>query len=1027
MSRTLSPDVDAAPGGPVPSGPPPTRKRRWALVPLFVGLLGAALALALPLAPVVADRTVVSWPVTGQEPVSTTAFFVPYRPAELQVEVPCSAIREAAARPDRTTVVATTVVPENGATSGLVVDGQAGRVRVLVNGRVVREETPATDGCDLTVDSDDAATTVSGGSAPSTVLPGELVPEVFAFTTDLTPDQAADLTVTARTRTWFESQPSALKLAMIGLHSALVLLSVVLLVRRRGPPSARSAPRPTPGSAARLLCDVTVVAVLTAWVVIAPQTDDDGYATMTIRNALVSGDVGNYYHWFNASEAPFTLVQRITEPIVALTIEPVWLRLPSYLVGLATWFVISRGVLGAVLPSAGRRGILRWVAALCFLAWWLPFDLGVRPEPFVALAAATVLALLLRATAGAARRPLLMVGSAALVAGVSLAITPSTVVVLAPVLVFLPRIWRLVRADAGGSWVTTAGTVALLGCLASTGVVLMFADQTWHGVAKATELHTLIGPNLAWYEEVTRYAALLGGGGQGSATKRVPVLVTLVLLVVVGLLLARRTREPSLLPGAHLVAASTALGFLLLVLTPSKWTHHFGAMVGLAVPFLVVAGALVVQVARERSRDPGVVAIGLVGAGLLALATALAFSGTNAWFLYSNLGLPYRDVPVRPFGVPLDNPVTWLVGGTLAAVVLVRRRGQRGRSGATTAAVLAPAVLGSAALLSAVLLLLGSFTAAPLRQAAGGGYSLTQVNLESVTGGTCGVTDAVEVLVDDPDGPLRAVSDDASSERFASGAGFLPSSPPPPALGEGLATDVWGSLVDGEVTTGTLTSSWYDLPALDDGQDVAVSVAGRSGGANRLELEFGRSDDQGEVAVLGRRLLDDGPVGQPAWRPLAVPAGVAPAGADRVRVVAVDAATDIGGWLAVTAPRVRTTERLQDYLTGRGPVLPDWPLSWQVPCVRDIPVVADGLAETPEVLLAAPSAYSVIAGIAYDPGQAGSFAGVALAARQEVPSRLAATPQEEWGRVVLLDYPAERDAYDTVTDQVQLWGWQGDR
>ncbi|MEX5719551.1 arabinosyltransferase domain-containing protein [Geodermatophilus maliterrae] len=998
------------------------------MVSLLVGLLGIALALALPLAPVVADRTVVSWPAAGQQPVSTTAFFVPYRPAELHVEIPCRAVQAALGSPERTTLVATTVVPEGGSTSGLVVDTEAGQLRVLVNGRLVREETPGATGCDVRVDSDDTATTVSAGSGPPTALPGEPVPEVFAFVTDLAPGQAADTSVTARTRTWFESRPSGLKLAVTGAHALLVLLSVALLVRR-GPRAVRPARERVPGRALRVLCDVAVVSVLSAWVLIAPQTDDDGYATMTVRNALVSGDIGNYYHWFNASEAPFTLVQHIVRPIVAMTTEPVWLRLPSYLAGVATWFVVSRGVLGAVLPRPSRGGVVRWSAALCFLAWWLPFDLGVRPEPFVALATATVLALLLRGTTPGARRPLPAVAAAALVAGVALAITPSSVVVLAPVLVLLPRIWRTLRADdAGGSWVSTAGLAALLGCIASSGLVLMFADQSWHGVAKATELHTLIGPNLAWYEEVTRYAVLLSvAGGQGTATKRLPVVLTLVLLVVVALLLARRTREPRVFPEAHLLAASTALGFVLLAVTPSKWTHHFGSMVGLAAPFVVVAGALLVRVARERSRDRGVVAIGLVGAGLLALATALAFSGPNAWFLYSNYGLPYQDVAVRPLGIPLHNPVTWLVVAAVAAVVLVRLRRRPGQGSAATAAVLSPVLLTATALVAAVVLLLGSFTVAPLRQAAAGGYSLTEVNLASLTGGTCGVAEAVEVLVDDPGGPLGPAIGEGSADGFVSGGGYPPSSPPPAPPGTGPATDLWGSLAGGELATGTLTSPWVPLPELADDQDVAVSVAGRTAGANRLELEFGRSDGGEAVTALERRPLGDGPEGRPAWRPLAVGADAVPATADAVRVLATDAATDAGGWLAVTGPRVRTAEGLQDFLTGRGTVLPDWPLSWHVPCVRDIPVVADGLAQTPDVLLAAPGAYADVAGIAYAPGQGGSFAGVTLAARQEVPSRLAGAPQEEWGSVVVLDYAMARDAYDRTTGEVWLWGWQGDR
>jgi hypothetical protein len=1031
VSTTLSPDA---------LGAPTSAKRlpgRWAraraAVYVVVGLLGVALAVALPLAPVVADRTVVSWPPEGGQSTSTTAFFVPYRPAEVHARVPCSTVQAAVGAADRTTLLATSVVRDGGAASGLVVDVQADRLRVLLNGRLVHTASPAATGCDVRVDSDDAATTVSVGAGVPTVLPGEPVPEVFAFTTDLGAEQASGTTVTARTRTWFESTPSGVKSAMIGAHVVLVLLAVVLLARRDARP-ARSRPahreRRAAGGTVRALCDAAVVTTLSAWVVIGPQTDDDGYASMTIRNGLVSGDIGNYYHWFNASEAPFTLVQHIVQPLTALTAAPVWLRLPSFVAGVVAWFVISRGVLGVALPDSGRGRVVRVLAVLCFLAWWLPFNTGVRPEPFVALAAATVLALLLRGTAPEARRPLLSLAAAALVAGLSLSITPSSVVVLAPVLVFLPRIWRILRAiddDRRPSWTTTLGLAALLACVASTGLVVMFADQSWHGVAKATELHTLIGPNHAWYEELTRYTFLLSDSGQGTATKRLPVLTTLVVLLVVAAFIARRVRELREFPEAHVLAASAALAFALLTVTPSKWSHHFGSLAGLGAPLLVVAGVLILQIARDRPRDPAVVAVGLAGTGLLAMAAAVAFSGKNLWFLYSNYGVSYREVPVRPLGVPLDNPGTWLVIAAVAAAAAVWLRSRTARGGARSAVVVAPALVLAAALLTSIAVLLVGFTVAPLRQAEAGSYSLTATNLGSLTGGSCGLTGSVEVLLDARGGPLRPAGGDESSDGFLSGRGYLPSSPPPDPPGSGSAAHLWGSLANGELSTGTLVSPWFTLPPLSDGQEVAVTAAGRTAGPNRLELEFGRSDGSAGVAPMARSPLEDGAAGSPAWRSLAVAADDVPATADRVRVLATDASTDGGGWLATTGPRVRAAETLHDFLAGRGTVLPDWPLSWHLPCVWDIPVVSDGLAQTPEVILAAPAAYAGIAGIAYDPGQGGSFAGVALAESEEVPSRLVGAPQEEWGHVVLLDYPLDRDVYDRATDEVTLWGWEGDR
>ncbi|MGR6965932.1 arabinosyltransferase domain-containing protein [Geodermatophilus sp. URMC 61] len=1004
---------------------------------LLVGLLGMGLAVALPLAPVVADRTVVSWPTEGALPTSTTAFFVPYRPAEVHAQVPCRSVLEALDAPERTTLLATTRVRGDGPTSGLVVDTEAGQLRVLVNGRLVHTASPAGTGCDVRVDSDDTGTTVAVGADAPTVLSGEPVPEVFAFTTDLTPEEAEGTTVTARTRTWFESRPSGVKAAMIGAHVVLVVLSVTLLAWRRGErpaPTRRTEQRErVRGRGVRAACDAAVVAALSVWVVIAPHTVDDSYATMTIRNGIESGDIGNYYRWYNASEAPFTLVQHLLQPLAMITTEPVWLRLPSYLAGIATWFLVSLGVLGVTLPQSGRGRLARVLAALCFLAWWLPYNTGVRPEPFVALAVVGVFALLLRATAPTARRPLLLLAAAALVAGLSLSITPSGILVFAPVLVLLPRIWRTLRTTDGeaphAAWATVAGRAALLACLASAGLVVMFADQSWHGAAKATEMHTVIGPNFSWYEEIGRYARLLQYGGEGTATKRLPVLLTLGMLLIVALLIARRVRALQGFGEAHVLAGTAALAFALLWATPSKWSHHFGSLAGLCAPFLVLAGLLLLQVVRDRSRDGAVRVIGLAGTGVLAGAAGLAFSGPNDWWLYSDHGVSYLGLPVRPFGVPIDNPATWLVLGLAAAAVVAwsRSRDTRGLGG--SAVVLSPVLITAGACVVSLAVLLGGFAVAALRQAEVGGYTVAATNLASLTGSSCGMAESIQVFPDDPEGPLRPAtgdgSDDGSAVGFRRDAGHL--SPPPAELaGSGSALDSWGSFVDGERSTGELTSPWYSLPDLTAGQDVAVSAAGRTGGANRLELEFGRSDGDGGVDTLAASRLDDGPAGFVHWRPLAVTADAVPDTADRVRVVAADASTDVGGWLAVTGPRVRTAQSLQDWLAGQGPVLPDWLVGNHVPCVQDVPVVSDGLAETPAIVLAHPNGVNSSVP-SFNPAGTGTFAGVAVADQEVVPSWLPGSHLPVWGHVVRLDYPFDRDRYDRVTDQVTLWGWEGDR
>src|SRR5205807_1836103 len=120
---------------------------------------------------------------------------------------------------------------------------------------------------------------------------------------------------------------------------------------------------------------------------------------------------------------------------------------------------------------------------------------------------------------------------------------------------------------------------------------------------------------------------------------------------------------------------------------------------------------------------------------------------------------------------------------------------------------------------------------------------------------------------------------------------------------------------------------------------------------NRLALQFG-SAAGGQVRPLGERVLDDAyrepdhrplypvdhavhvlPQDHPAWRTLRVDARDVPAGADRLRIQAVDGTADRAGWLAVTGPRVRPVIPLTRYLRGKAPVLVDWSMTWSAPCL----------------------------------------------------------------------------------------------
>lgn len=1015
---------------------------------LILGTLGMLAALALPFAPVNTENTTVTWPKSGQPARSTTAFFVPYQPHGVQVRIPCSAVRAGQSRGSATTLASSDLPGKP--TKGFSVSTADNSVLVLVGGRQVYRAPVAGGDCGLALDAGTHGSSLRAGGR-TIALPNDHVREVFAFATDLDPEQSQGLRVTAQTANWFQNSPTTAKIVLTGFVLILVLASLTLLVLgdrwRRRNASTDTERRARRGWRAVVrrhwphwLVDLGMLAVLVVWTVLGPESPDDAFTEGIVRNALVTGDFTNYFRWENSSEAPFTLVLHMLQPLVALHASPLLLRLPSAVAGLLTWLLLSRGILPLVLPEHARSRGFRALLGAALLVWWLPFDLGVRPEPFIALGTTAVLACVLRATLRPDRpHNLLLLGLGALFGGLTVAVNPVGVTALAPVLLLAPRLWRTLRSrDESGSVLVPLGWCALGGCLASVALVAMFADQSWFGAQQATALHRFYGPDVGWFQEIRRYQYLLGFDDyQGGMARRLPVLLTAAVAVCAALLIVRGARR---LPGMRLVPlpiGCLGLGITLLWLTPSKWTHYFGALAGFGGLALTVSIALLVAGARQWSDRREVLLLGSVGTVVTIVATCLAFSGTNSYFLYSHFGVPSDELPFRPLNSPL--PWVLLVAALLAATLLP---GRGGREATRRMLARMPAIVAAVATGSMTVILLVSFVLAPINQA--GSYSPGGQMLAELSGPDCGIVDHVVTTQNAPDSDLKPAGGSDELTGFTAGGGD--SGPPPAASG----SSEWGSLADGAISTGSLSSQWFTAPQLARGQELTVSASGRTGDGNLLALEFASSTGSGPPRILGRHVLDDAykqrdkrpiypsdhqieqePQANSDWRPLHVSPDQVPPGTNRVRVVAQDSTTDPDGWLAVTGPRLVNVRPLRQFLTGRRPAYVDWSMTWAAPCVRQVPLVGNGLAQAPTVLLDPPDSLGFEGKAAYNKDIGGSFAGVdEVGNRATTPTRLRGTenkPQyQDWGQVSTVTYPIARDAYDVRISLEPSWGWQGE-
>ena len=778
-------------------------------------LLAILFAVLLPLAPVKVNVPTVQWPTDPAAPSSTLLHVTAYRPAALDLHFSCRAARAAAETNYSATVLSTVnpVLPEV-ADLGLIarVVTKPGGTELTVDAvgtRLLKEPLPA-DGCVYRVQGDPVAgLTLSRDGVPVARGPAGVLPDVDVLATSITALPGAtpdDLGVTLRLDDEFATSPTGLKYLLI------VLLVVALAGTAAGlwrldravsrVPTVWRVPRPH-------LADLAVLAAMGAWLLLAPATDDDGYYAAMATNSLHTGYVGNYYQLYDQSFVPITWFYQVLgwwQTVVGTA--PVAQRGLALAAGLATWVLLrafltsaareavretTRGP-GAADPIPGSGWLVRTatpaVAAVAFLAWWLPQDMGVRPEGAVALL--TVIALYGTWVAVRRRRLLAAFGAFA-AAGLALATHTTGFVGLAPLLAGAGGLWALVRFS-GGVLPTAARTLALIAG-GTTAALAGFADGSLRDFLRAQQIFLDIQPREYWHTEILRWSFLLGEGPMGNYAKRVAVLVALVgVLWFLGLsaasrVLAQHGRGTGV-PGAlRLSGWSLICAFGLLWLTPSKWTHHFGALAGVGAVFLTLLLVTMVPLARQvfgSERVPLPVLLGAAGSMLVALA--LAGHGNNVWPYawlngFADVNKP-PDVGPFVFGSILSWTVV-LAGCVLIGWLWTRRRDRIDRAHAWGPATLrAVALFVVAGLLLNLVYLFGSFGLAAVNTAVrttgdrpNQPWSLWGADVTDPMAERCGALDAVsvydpftaqplaEVQGLDPDVELRPADPRAVSSR----------------------------------------------------------------------------------------------------------------------------------------------------------------------------------------------------------------------------------------------------------------------
>ncbi|AZA14650.1 arabinosyltransferase domain-containing protein [Corynebacterium choanae] len=775
---------------PSQSTPPRTASAGLKRFATIAGLVGFVLFVLTPLLPVQQTQSSFDWP-TG-EVSSVTAPLISYTPESLALTVPLSAVSDLP--PGVTTVVSTLPGDAKEATTrGMFIRSTDGDLDVVIRDKVPLELTAETleslpAEAMLSISSTSKATTLrlTGVSAAvaaqyDTTVDEDVRPQLTGIYTDLPSDDsesliAAGLAAHVEINSRFTSSPSLVKyVAMIaGLLSLLAsLFALAKIDALDGRGHRRFFPanwfRPT-------VLDGLVVAGLSYWYVFGANTSDDGYLLTMARESQPATYMANYYRWYGVPESPFgapyyDLLGLMTQ----VSTTSMWMRLPGFFAGVLTWWLITKEVLPRLGAGIAGRKVAHWTAASAFLAFWMIYNNGLRPEPVIALGALLTWLSIERAIATSRLLPFAV---GVIVATLSLGAGPTGLMAVAALLAGLSSLIRIVYRklpQVGCQPGATrrqvfAGAAPLLAPILASGtaiLVAVFGDQTLATVLESIRVRGWIGPSLKWYEEWVRYYTLMLQNPDGSFTRRFPVLMLFFYLAVVLASVLKNGRVPGSAPGPANRLLLVFFGTLFFMMfTPTKWTHHFGVYAGIGAALAGLAAVAVSQFVLARPRNKTL----FIAAILFVLAFSL--SGTNGWWYVSAFGIPWYDKTVQYHHVQATDImlVIALIVLLVAAVQSFRSDVAQAKYAATHQGQALPAprrrarsrrfdglVAAPLAVATTLVVLFSMASLAKGFVAQYPAYSVALGNLRSLTGNTCQLASDVMVETNTNDSFLTPV------------------------------------------------------------------------------------------------------------------------------------------------------------------------------------------------------------------------------------------------------------------------------
>ncbi|RAU98722.1 arabinosyltransferase [Mycobacterium colombiense] len=972
------------------------------LVASVAGLLGVLLAIATPLLPVDQTTAQLNWPQNGTFG-SVDAPLIGYVATDLNITVPCDAAAGLAGPGNAGKTVLLSTVPKQAPKAVdrglLIVRANNDLVLVVRNVPVVTAPlsevlSPACQRLTFTAHAEKVTAEFVGltqgpnAEHPGSPLRGEksgydFRPQIVGVFTDLSGPAPAGLHFSATIDTRYSSSPTPLKMAamILGLVlTAAALIALHILDTADGTRHRRFLPARW-WSIGGL--DALVIGVLVWWHFVGANTSDDGYILTMARVSEHAGYMANYYRWFGTPEAPFGWYYDLLALWAHVSTTSVWMRLPTLVMALTCWWVISREVMPRLGHAVKQNRAAAWTAAGMFLAVWLPLDNGLRPEPIIALGILLTWCSVERAVATSR---LLPVAIACIIGALTLFSGPTGIASIGALLVAIGPLRTILHRRS-----TRFGALPLVAPLlaaATVTAILIFRDQTLTGEIQASMLKRAVGPSLSWFDEHIRYERLFMASPDGSVARRFAVLALVLALGVTVAMSLRKGRIPGTAAGpSRRIVGITIISFAAMMFTPTKWTHHFGVFAGLAGPLGALAAVAVTAVAMRSRRNR------TVYAAVVLFLVALSFASVNGWWYVSNFGVPWsNEFPAWHYAF-----ATALLGLTAAVLLLAawfhfvapENGPPRTRLGVRVAGIIqSPLAIATWVL---VVFEVASLTLAMTDQYPA--WSVGRSNLQALTGKSCGL--AEDVLVEqEPNAGMLAPVNASVADAVGAGLseGFTPNGIPAdvradpvmerpgdrsfvndeektgsnqagteggttPAPGvngssaqlpfnlDPARTPVLGSWRSGIQIPAHLRSSWYRLPARDKaGPLLVVSAAGRFD-PREVQVQWA-TDDQAAGGHPGGSFQFADVGASPAWRNLRLPLSAIPSSATQIRLVADDEDLAPQHWIALTPPRIPQLRTLQDVVGSADPVFLDWLVGLAFPCQRPFGH-QNGVDETP--------------------------------------------------------------------------------